>query len=145
MVVLIAVAGFVAAFLSFSDAARRDCVIDARPDPSYTVEFDEPPAAETRVSVLRIRRDDRPVTGAEVCVNVQNTGRAATGAHGEGVEVPGGRGRYAVVLDVTTSGTWEGRVVIIEDGAPHPVAVPISFDITAGAGAPEALSRPGPE
>lgn len=143
MVVVIAVAGFVAAFVSFSDAARRDCVIDAARDPSYSVEFDEPPSAEAGVSVFRVLRDDRPVTGADVCVNVRHTERAATGANGEGLELAGGR--YAVVLDLTTSGQWEGRVVIIEDDAQDPVAVPVSFDVTAGATAPDGGSRLRPE
>lgn len=143
VVVTIAVAGFIAAFISFGDAARRDCVLDATPDPSYSVEFDALPSEEAQVSVLRIQRDDRPVTGAEVCVNVRHTGPQATGASAEGVELVGGR--YAVVLDATARGSWEGRVLIMEDGGRDPVAVPLSFDVTADASARAAGSprRPG--
>lgn len=144
VVVTIAVAGFIAAFVSFGDAARRDCVLDAPSDASYSVEFDEPPSEDARVSVLRILRDDRLVTGAEVCVNVRHAGSPAAGTSAEGVELVGGR--YAVVLDVTRSGSWEGRVVIMEQqGAGDPVAVPVSFDVTAGATARGAGSRQPPE
>lgn len=140
VVVTIAVAGFIAAFISFGDAARRDCVLDAPSDPSYSVEFDEPPSEDARVSVLRIVRDERLVTGAEVCVNVSHAGTPATGASAEGVELVGGR--YAVVLDATRSGSWEGRVVIMEQGSGDPVAVPVSFEVTGDATARGAGSPP---
>lgn len=128
-VVVVALAGFVAAFVAFGDAARANCVLDAPSDATYSATFEEPVQA-TEEAVLRITRDGQPVTGAWACANVAPAASPDASVAAEAREVE--PGRYAVSLDLSTAGTWSGTVLVEEDGAHSEVSVPVSFEVVGG-------------
>lgn len=130
IVVVVALAGFAAAFVAFGDAARRNCVLDGSEDPRYAAVVEEPVAAGSEGLVVRVTRGGEPLAGAWVCANLAPAG---TPGHGVGAE---GRalepGRYAVPLELPTAGRWTGRVLVGEDGADPEVAVPVTVEVVAG-------------
>jgi len=128
IVVVIALAGFAAAFVAFGDAARRNCVLDATSNPAYSAEFDDVRVGED-TKVLRVVRDGQPVSDAWVCVNVAPAGGSGAGVAAEARELAAGR--YGVSLDVTNTGPWRGTV-LVEDDPGHPVAIPVTFEVAGG-------------
>lgn len=125
VVVLIALAGFAAAFVAFGDAARTNCVLDGSSDPAYSVAFEEPVSPGQDLA-LQVTRNAEPVTGAWVCASLapQASPGAAVGAEAREL----GSGGYAVPLDLSAAGPWSGTVLISEDGSPE-VAVPVHLDV----------------
>lgn len=130
VLVVIALVGFVAAFVAFRDDARRGCLMEAARDPSYAAEFEEPPRMDVKTQVLRVSRDGSPVTGAHVCLNVDMVGMSAMGVGDEAREIS--PGRYEVSVNFAMAGPWQGTVLIEEDGSPA-VEVPVMFDVESGA------------
>lgn len=122
---VVALGGFVAAFVAFGDAARANCVLDAPADATYSATFEEPVAA-TGDAVLRITRDGHPVTDAWACANVAPGGSPDASVAAEAREVE--PGRYAVPLDLSQAGTWSGTV-LVEEAASSPVSVPVTFEV----------------
>lgn len=128
VVVVVALAGFAAAFVVFGDAARANCVLDASPDASYTAEFEEPVSAGDE-PVVQVSRDGRRVTGAWVCATVAPTRLPGAAVAAEGHEVE--PGRYALSLDLS-AGSWSGTVLIGEEAGDADVAVPVTLEVAGG-------------
>lgn len=127
LVVLISLGGFAAAFVSFGDAARANCVLEARPDTAYEVALDQP-ARVGDEPVLRVTRDGEPVSGAWVCATLTPSGTSGPVAAAEAREL--GAGRYALPLDLAEPGTWSGTVLIGEDGSTE-VSTPLTVKVAA--------------
>lgn len=95
--------------------ARYGVAVDATPDP---------PRPEGTTLRLTVRRDDRVITGAKVCVlanmpSMQHPGLTTVAQ--EGLD-----GRYETVLKFGMGGSWEAAVIIAEPGQPVvSVTVPI--------------------
>ncbi|HVL99766.1 MAG TPA: FixH family protein [Egibacteraceae bacterium] len=130
VVVVVAVAGFAAAFSAFGDAARRGCVTDAPPDPTYEVAFAGPVHVGEDTHVLGVTRAGDPVTGAWVCVTIEMAGMSAMGASAEAREVGGGH--YEVSLPFAMEGTWQGTVLVGAHETVADVGIPVTVEVTAG-------------
>lgn len=128
-VVVVALAGFVAAFVAFGDAARANCVLEAPADATYSATFEEPVQA-TGEAVLRITRHGQPVTGAWACATVAPAGSPDASVAAEARQVE--PGRYAVPLDFSRPGRWSGTVLVEEEGASSAVSVPVTFEVVGG-------------
>lgn len=125
VVVVVALAGFAAAFVAFGDAARTNCVLDAPPDGAYSAVFEEPvPAGDQQV--LSVTRGGEPITGAWVCANLVPTDAPDASVVAEGREIDDGR--YALDLGLS-AGRWSGTVLIGEEQADGEVAVPVLVEV----------------
>lgn len=122
-VVALSLAGFVAALVTFEDAAQQACEADATPDRSYAAAFEPPVRAGADTHVVVVTRAGEPVTGARVCVAL-SSGDATRIAQGRET----GAGRYRVALRFDAPGTWEGRVLVSDAAAPT-AAVPVRVEV----------------
>lgn len=124
VIVLLALAGFVAALVTFDDAAWEACLGEAPTDPAYTATLEPPVRVGEPVHELVVERDGEPVTGARVCT------RVGTGDDGQAVGTAAREvapGAYEVPLDFGRAGDWQATVLLAEDAATPEVA--ITFDV----------------
>ncbi|MDQ4069916.1 MAG: copper resistance protein CopC, partial [Actinomycetota bacterium] len=96
------------------------------PDPAYSMTFGsdpDPPKAERTTFALTVRRDGRPVSGANVCVRVNMPDMQHPGV--SAVATERSPGRYDAELTFSMTGAWSGSVVVAERD--RRVSVPIEF------------------
>ena len=108
-VVAIALAGFGAAIAVFNSPQRRGCPLKAAEDSSYTGGFDGPVSVDKTTHVLKVSRDGRPLTGAQVCINTEMIGMSGMGYSAEASErAPG---RYEVGFRFGMAGDYRANLV----------------------------------
>ena len=128
-VVVIALAGFVAALVQFDSAAARGCLEEPQPDASYSAAFAAPVDTGQSSHVLLLRRDGRPVSGTDVCVGTEMEGMTGMGMSAEARELS--PGRYEVPLRFPMAGTWEVVVAVGRDEGTPEVVIPMKVDVTS--------------
>lgn len=128
-VVVIALAGFVAALVQFDSAAARGCLEEPDPDPSYSAAFAAPVDTGQDAHVLLLSRDGRPVSGTDVCLGTEMEGMTGMGMSAEARELA--PGRYEVPVRFHMPGTWEVVVAVGREGGTPEVAIPMKVDVTS--------------
>jgi hypothetical protein len=123
IVVVVAVAAFVAALVHFQAAPRGACVASARHDASYQAQFLDPPTVRSNVYRVAVTKGGEPVTGAQVCVATSRVNMSGLGTSTAGQEVS--PGTYQVLLPFPRTGAFTVTVGIVEPGQ-KPVAVPLT-------------------
>ncbi|HWC11418.1 MAG TPA: FixH family protein [Acidimicrobiales bacterium] len=127
-VVVIALAGFVAALVQFDNAAAGSCMEEPDPGSSHSAAFAAPVDTGQESQVLLLSRDGRPVSGAHVCLSTEMEGMTGMGMSADAREVA--PGRYEVPIRFPMPGTWEVTVAVArEEGAAPEVAVPMKVDV----------------
>jgi hypothetical protein len=127
LVAVVAVVAFGVALVNFRQLPARECQMEAVDDPSYQVELLTPMSVDPTTHTLRVTRDGRPVTGAQVCMRADMGGMG--GMSGMGVSDVAREtepGVYDVPVRFEMSGFWNGTVIVSTGtGAPVQVAMPI--------------------
>ncbi|MEW6153638.1 MAG: copper resistance protein CopC [Actinomycetota bacterium] len=88
-------------------------------DPAYSATVDsepDPPRLEGTTFRLAVRRDGRPVTGAQVCFAADMPEMEHPGVSAMAREASGGR--YDVDMKFIMAGTWSAAIVVAEPGRP---------------------------
>ncbi len=138
-VVLVSLAAFVAAIAVFSSPGRRGCPLAADKDGSYSSRFEGSVSLNQSTHVLRVTRDGRPVSGAEVCINTEMAGMSGMGYTARGHEL--NPGRYRVGFRYAMPGDYRANVVT-RKGA-HEVSTPLTVKVGLTSPASGAGARPG--
>lgn len=126
-VVVLALAGFVAALVQFDNAAARGCLEEPDPDSSHSARFVAPVDTGQASHVLLLRQDRRSVSGARVCVSTEMEGMTGMGMSAEARElVPG---FYEVPLRFPMAGTWEVTVAVGRKAGAPEVAIPMEVSV----------------
>lgn len=107
---------------------RKDCPKGAAKDPSYSGEFEGPVSMDERKHVLKVTRDGRPVSGAQVCINTAMVGMRSMKYSAKGNELA--PGRYRVGFKFEMEGTYRGNVVTRQGG--EEVSIPVSVKVPSG-------------
>ncbi|MDQ3645273.1 MAG: FixH family protein [Actinomycetota bacterium] len=128
-VVVIALAGFVAALVQFDSAAARGCLEEPDPGTSYSAAFAAPVNTGQASHMLLLSRDGRPVSGADVCLSTEMEGMTGMGMSAEAREFA--PGRYEVPVRFPMAGTWEVTVAVGPEGAAPEVAVSMKVDVAS--------------
>lgn len=128
-VVMVAMAGFAAAIIVFNSPERRGCPLKADTDRSYTGRFEGRVSVEQTRHTLRVNRDGRPLTGAQVCVNTEMIGMSGMGYSAEAHErAPG---RYQVGFRFGMPGDY--RTNLIAKSGSGEVSIPLIVKVGSGA------------
>ena len=118
---------FLAAIVHFSHPpVGQSCVGDSPTAPGYSAGFEQSPSTMAGVQVLAVADNDKPVTGANVCVNTWMVGMSGMAMSQPAREL--GRGRYKVDLQFPMSGRWDANVVVVS-GNQSAIAVPVEFAV----------------
>ncbi|MBW3646034.1 MAG: FixH family protein [Actinobacteria bacterium] len=126
VVTVLALVGFAAALVRFSQAAEEGCIAEPLPNPAYEVELVGPIEFTKTNYELTISREGEPVTGARVCLDAAMGGMSAMSLNDEAEEVA--PGRYELYLPFQMPGPWDASVLVDEPGRER-VALPLSFDV----------------
>jgi hypothetical protein len=126
LIAALATGSFVLALGRFSLAAEKSCAQRVARDPSLHVAWDQQPRTDLSLYRIRVTRDDRPVTGARVCLNTYMLGMSAMAATDIGNEVA--PGTYELRLNFEMGDRWAGQVIVAERGKPL-AAVPLQLDV----------------
>lgn len=137
LVATLAATSFAVAVGRFSDAAEKGCAQRVREDLAYQVTLLDQPRMSMSSGLYRlaVSREGRPVSGADVCVNLYMEGMSAMATADTGREVSAGT--YEVSLTFLMGGRWRGRVLITEPGTAV-VAVPLDLEVAVDAADPAA-------
>jgi copper transport protein len=98
-----------------------------KPNPAYSLAMTsdpDPPRAERTIFHLTVRRDDKPVTGAKVCLIADMPDMRHPALSKVATEVSGGT--YDAEFRLGMGGTWVGSVIVAEPGQPT-VSLPVRF------------------
>ena len=130
-VTVLALAAFAVAIVALGDDARRGCVVDAPPDPSYrarllTERESEIPMSKTEHEI-EVSREGAPVAGAKVCARVFMVGMEAMGFSDSAAEETA-PGVYRVSIVFAMTGGWTGNILIEEPGK-APASVTVDFEV----------------
>lgn len=128
-VVVIALAGFVAALVEFDSAAARGCLEQPDRGISYSARFAAPIQTDQSSHVLLLTRDGRAVSGADVCLSTEMEGMTGMGLSAQARELA--PGRYEVPIRFPMAGTWEVIVAAGRQGEAPEVAIPLKVDVTS--------------
>jgi hypothetical protein len=123
VVVVIALAAFVAALVHFQSAPRGACVASARHDASYQAQFLDPPTVRSNVYRVAVTKGGEPVAGAQVCLATSRVNMSGLGTSTAGHEIS--PGTYQVLLPFPRPGAFAVTVGILQRGQ-EPVAVPLT-------------------
>lgn len=133
-----ALVGFIAAIVAFNAQAREGCPLKADTDGSYSGRFEGPVSMDETSHVLRVTKDGRPVTGAEVCVNTEMVGMSGMGYSSRGRELA--PGRYQIGLQFGMAGDYRGNVVTRGPGGE--VSVPLNLEVQSDSMSSSAPTMP---
>ena len=126
VVVLVALAGAIAALVDFSLPGRRGCELAGQQSPAYQARF-MPPVSVTQTSHdLVVTRDGSPVMHTNVCVNTEMVGMSGMGYSNKAREI--GPGRFKVDFQVGMAGTYVGNVVVDAHG--NEISIPVKTQVT---------------
>jgi len=128
-VVVIALAGFVAALVEFDSAVARGCLEEPDPAASYSARFAAPIDTAKDSQVLLLTRDGRPVSAEQVCLSTEMEGMTGMGLSAEARELA--PGHYEVPLRFPMAGAWEVTVAVGREGAAPEVVIPLKVDVTS--------------
>lgn len=123
----LAVVAFAAALFTFDDGAQQGCATETEPDPAYAVALQNSPSTGEVAYRLSVTRNGEPITGAQVCLSAAMGGMSGMGVSDDAVEVD--PGVYEVEVRFEMAGPWDGTV-LVSDGGPESVAIPLSFRVT---------------
>lgn len=138
-VVVVSVVAFAAAIAVFSTPQRQGCPLDADRDASYSSRFEGAVSMDESTHVLRVNRDGRPVSGAEVCINTEMVGMSGMGYTAKGRELA--PGRYRVGFRFGMAGDYRANV-ITRKGTDE-VSTPLTVKVRGRSGESRAASRRG--
>lgn len=100
-------------------AAGYTATVQTRPDP---------PSAAGTVVLVTVEHDDRPVSGAEVCLSTDMVGMPMGGGTTfQGRELS--PGRYEVIVTFGMPGTWAGQLVVSSAGRAV-LSQPVRFQVS---------------
>ncbi len=125
-VVIVAMAGAVAAFVDFSLPGRRGCELAGQQSRSYQAHFVAPVSVTQTSHDLLVTRNGSPVTHTNLCVNTEMVGMTGMGYSNKGREV--GAGRFKVNFQFGMAGTYTGNVVVDAHG--NQISIPVKTKVT---------------
>jgi hypothetical protein len=125
-VVLVALAGAIAAFVDFSLPGRQGCELAGQQSAAYRAQF-TPPVSVTQTShEILVTRDGSPVMHTKLCVNTEMVGMSGMGYSNEAREI--GPGRFKVNFQFGMAGTYTGNVVVNASG--NQISIPLNTKVT---------------
>ncbi|MBA3746078.1 MAG: FixH family protein [Solirubrobacterales bacterium] len=127
-VVVVSLAGFVAAVIVFSSPERRGCPLKADTDRSYTGRFEGAVSVQQTTHVLQVSRNGRPLTGAKLCVNTEMIGMSGMGYSATASERS--PGRYQVGFRFGMAGDY--RTNLIAKNGFDEVSIPLVVKVRSG-------------
>ncbi|MEO5680211.1 MAG: FixH family protein [Acidimicrobiales bacterium] len=127
IVAAVALAAFGAAIVTLADDARRGCVAEAQRDPTYQARLVGVINVEKTDYDLAVTRNGVPVRGAKVCASVSMRGMSGMAVSDTADEVEPGVYKVSIVLEM--SGSWQGNILITEQGKPA-ASVPLTFNVS---------------
>ena len=101
------------------------CPRDGTKDASYSGRFEGPVSMDQSKHVVRVTRDGRPVSGAQVCLNTAMVGMSTMKYTAKGDELA--PGRYGVGFKFEMEGTYRGNVVTKQGG--KEISIPVSVKV----------------
>ncbi|HWF36439.1 MAG TPA: FixH family protein [Solirubrobacteraceae bacterium] len=126
VVVLVALAGAIAALVDFSLPGRQGCELTGQQSPSYQARFVEPVSVTQTSHEIMVTRDGSPVARTGLCINTEMIGMSGMGYSNKARQV--GPGRFKVNFQFGMAGTYTGNVVVDEHG--NQISIPVKTKVT---------------
>lgn len=121
----LAVVAFVVALFSFQEVPASECQAEANENSSFHVGLEPVPDVNLTVYTLNVRQNDRPVTGAQVCMRADMGGAGNMSGMGtSNVAREVAPGKYEIDIRFEMGGHWQGQALIREPNS-ETVKVPI--------------------
>jgi hypothetical protein len=125
-VVVVALAGAIAALVDFSLPGRQGCELTGQQSPAYHARF-MPPVSVTQTSHdLLVTRNGSPVMHTNLCVNTEMVGMSGMGYSNKAREI--GPGLFKVKFQFGMAGTYVGNIVVDEHG--NQISIPVKTKVT---------------
>jgi hypothetical protein len=125
----LAVVAFVVALFSFQEVPASECQAEAEENSTFHVGLDPAPDVNLTVYRMNVLRNERPVTGAQVCMRADMGGAgnmSGMGTSNVAREVE--PGKYEIAIRFEMGGHWQGQALIREPNKPT-VKVPIVLEV----------------
>lgn len=126
LVILLAVGGAVAAFITFNLPGRQGCELAGNQVSGYHVRFIGPISVTQTSHNIVIMHNGTPVPRAPVCINTQMVGMSGMGYTSKGRQL--GPGHYRVDFQFGMAGLYTGNVVVTRNG--NQISIPIRVKVT---------------
>jgi hypothetical protein len=125
-VVLVALAGAIAALVDFNLPGRQGCELAGQRSPAYQAQFTAPVSVTQTSHDLLVTRNGSPVSHTSLCVNTEMVGMSGMGYSNKAREI--GPGRFKVNFQFGMAGTYVGNVVVDEHG--NQISIPVKTKVT---------------
>ncbi len=125
-VIIIALAGAVAALVTFNLPGRRGCELAGQQDTTYQARFLGPVSVAQTNHDLLVTHGGSPVPRAGLCINTEMVGMSGMGYSNKGHPV--GAGRYRVGFQFGMPGEYHGNVVVDAHG--NQISIPVKVKVT---------------
>jgi hypothetical protein len=123
---VIAFAGAIAAFVTFSLPGHQGCELAGTEIHGYQARFLGKVSVTQTAHDLLVTDNGSPVTQAPLCINTQMTGMSGMGYTNQGRDL--GLGRYRVNFQFGMAGDYTGNVVVTKDG--NQISIPVKVKVT---------------
>ncbi len=126
VVVLVALAGAIAALVDFTLPGRQGCELTGQQSPSYQAHFVEPVSVTQTSHDIMVTRDGSPVPPTKLCINTEMVGMSGMGYSNKASQV--GPGRFKVNFQFGMAGTYTGNAVVDAHG--KQISIPVKTRVT---------------
>ncbi|HWC87131.1 MAG TPA: FixH family protein [Solirubrobacteraceae bacterium] len=127
LVVVVALAGAIAAFVDFTLPGRQGCELAGQQSPAYQAHFVGPVSVTQTSHDIMVTRAGSPVVRTHMCVNTEMVGMSGMGYSNKAQEIA--PGRFKVNFQFGMAGTYTGNVVV-NDPHGNQISIPVKTKVT---------------
>ena len=127
VVVLVALAGAIAAFVDFTLPGRQGCELAGQQSSAYQAHFVGPVSVTQTSHDIMVTHNRSPVMHTRMCVNTEMVGMSGMGYSNKAHAI--GPGRYRVNFQFGMAGTYTGNVVV-DDPHGNQISIPVKTKVT---------------